>query len=118
MKKLKKRVEVVAQVPEVVKKERKEVVSKLPPDIYHQLLEDVYLPIDDTTKLVFQVVRGGEYGLPVVDVRVYRDTPKFTGFTKKGITLPASIFELFSDTCVKLSDDILDSKIDKEYLEN
>ena len=59
--------------------------NKLPPDEYRDEIEPVEIPLDSKGKLVVSVKRGGEYGLPKVDIRFYATTDVFTGFTKKGV---------------------------------
>ena len=88
--------------------EKRETGSKLPPDVYKNLLDVRELHLSDTTKLVYQVRRGGELGLAEVDIRVHITTPQFTGFTKKGIIVPIEFFDEFSDHCVKLIDEMED----------
>lgn len=54
-------------------------------DEYKDLITPVELPLDENGKLVISVKRGGEYGLPKVDIRFYATTEIYTGFTKKGV---------------------------------
>lgn len=73
-------------VVEEVKKTRKSHTENLlPPDEYRDEIEPVEIPLDSKGKLVVSVKRGGEYGLPKVDIRFYATTDIFTGFTKKGV---------------------------------
>lgn len=88
-----------------LKTSRKEK-NKLPPDTYPNLLETREVKLSDTTKLVFQVRRGGQFGLAEIDIRTYISTPKFNGFTKKGFTIPIEFFEEFLDTCVTIVDEM------------
>ena len=89
----------VSTKKEPEKKEKK--VNKLPPDTYKDEIEPKEMVIDENKKLIISVKRGGEFGLPMVDVRIYATTETYTGFTKKGITLPISdlvdLIDLLSD---------------------
>lgn len=77
------------------KKEEKKKSSKpkkeLPADIYKDEIEPIDLEIDETRKFVISVKRGGEFGLPMCDVRQYQTTDLYTGFTKKGINFPIEL---------------------------
>lgn len=75
------------------KPEKKEKKSKkdLPADVYKDEIEPIELEIDETRKFVISVKRGGEFGLPMCDVRQYQTTELFTGFTKKGINFPIEL---------------------------
>lgn len=63
----------------------KSKAKKLPPDTYTNLIEPRELQITDNSKLVFNVSRAGEYGLPHLDIRLHVTSPQYTGMTKKGI---------------------------------
>lgn len=65
--------------------------NKLPPDEYKDEIEPIDLVVDESRKLVLSVKRGGEYGLPMCDLRQYATTEKYTGFTKKGINVPVEL---------------------------
>ena len=80
----------VVAKPEKPKKEEKveKKPSKLPPDVYEDEIVPLELVVDDTRKFVLSVKRGGEFGLPMCDVRQYQTTELYTGFTKKGINFP------------------------------
>ncbi|MBR5199422.1 MAG: hypothetical protein IKW20_06295 [Bacteroidales bacterium] len=81
-----------AVVPEKSQKPEKEKKSsKLPPDAYKDEIEPIELEVDDTRKFVLSVKRGGEFGLPMCDVRQYQTTELYTGFTKKGINFPIEL---------------------------
>lgn len=67
-----------------IKKEKK----SLPPDTYAPLMDAVELVVDESRKFVVNVQRGGEDGLPCVDIRTYQTTVEYTGFTRKGINFP------------------------------
>lgn len=61
--------------------------NELPSDDYKDLIPPVNLTLTDTSKVVISVKRGGEYGLPKVDIRLFVDTASYTGPTTKGINL-------------------------------
>ena len=77
--------------------EKKTKKSKLPPDTYKDEVTPLELVIDDTMKLVFTVKRGGDLGLPRVDIRQYVTTETYQGFTKKGINFPLEFMLEFMD---------------------
>ena len=79
-----KKISAVKEQPKAHKKSHK---NDLPPDEYKDLIPPVEIPLSDTGKLVISVKRGGEFGLPKVDIRFYATTNVYTGFTKKGINL-------------------------------
>ena len=76
--------------PESPKPEKKTESKKkdLPPDAYKDEIDPIDLEIDETRKFVISVKRGGEFGLPMCDIRQYQTTDLYTGFTKKGINFP------------------------------
>lgn len=75
--------------PEPKKEDTKKKSKKeLPADVYKDEIEPIDLEIDETRKFVISVKRGGEFGLPMCDVRQYQTTELYTGFTKKGINFP------------------------------
>ncbi|MBR5199696.1 MAG: hypothetical protein IKW20_07720 [Bacteroidales bacterium] len=97
------RTPIVEKTPEP-KVEKKKVTFD--DEDYEDEIPPKELPIDETGKLVISVKRGGEYGLPHVDIRHYVTSERFTGFTKKGINFPLEfLFELMdllrdvSDEC-------------------
>lgn len=59
--------------------------NKLPPDEYRDEIPPKEITLDENGKLVISVKRGGEDGLPRVDIRFYATTEVYTGFTKKGV---------------------------------
>lgn len=81
--------------PEPKKEETKKKSTKskkeLPADVYKDEIEPIDLEIDETRKFVISVKRGGEYGLPMCDVRQFQTTELYTGFTKKGINFPIEL---------------------------
>ncbi len=68
------------------KKQRKSCKDNLlPPDEYRDEIDPVEIPLNENGKLVISVKRGGEFGLPKVDIRFFATTEVYTGFTKKGV---------------------------------
>lgn len=80
-------------------------VSKLPSDVYEDEIPAKELEIDESNKLVFSVRRGGEFGLPLVDIRHYITTERFTGFTRKGISFPLELLLDLADILREVSDE-------------
>lgn len=74
--------------PKVSTKKVQKQKKELPPDTYAPLLDTQELVVDEARKFVFNVQRGGEDGLPCVDIRTYQTTEAYTGFTRKGINFP------------------------------
>ena len=91
--------------PKVEEKAPKEQTRKLPPDDYKDEIEPKEIVLSENGKLVFSVKRGGEYGLPCVDIRHYVTTERFTGFTKKGINFPLELLMELIDTLQEVSDE-------------
>ena len=77
----------VKNTPE--KKEKKQ--RDLPADVYKDEIDPIDIEIDETRKFVISVKRGGEFGLPMCDIRQYQTTELYTGFTKKGINFPIEL---------------------------
>lgn len=90
MRMLRKPVLVKPEEPKKTEKKEKSATKKrdLPPDEYQEEIPSNEVEIDETRKIVISVKRGGEDGLPFVDVRQYQMTEIYTGFTKKGINIP------------------------------
>ena len=84
-KKVVKSVEETTPAKEEKKSKQKRVVED---EDYPDLLDKKELVLGETNKLVFSVARGGEFGLPMIDIRHYTKTSKYSGPTKKGIRLP------------------------------
>lgn len=76
--------------PQEVKEPKKEKNEngKLPPDEYKEEIPAKEIVLSESGKLVISVKRGGDYGLPCVDIRHFATTERFTGFTKKGVNFP------------------------------
>ena len=98
-----KRTPIVEKTPEVKKEEKK--ARELPPDDYRDEIVPKELVLDETTKLVISVKRGGDYGLPHVDIRHFVTTERFTGFTKKGINFPLEFLLELMDMLHEVSDE-------------
>lgn len=78
--------------PKVKTEKAKEKASKtLPPDTYTPLMDTQELVVDETRKFVINVQRGGEEGLPCVDIRTFQTTEAYSGFTRKGINFPLGL---------------------------
>ena len=78
--------------PKVKTKKAKEKANKtLPPDTYKPLMDTQELVVDESRKFVINVQRGGEEGLPCVDIRTFQTTDAYTGFTRKGINFPLGL---------------------------
>lgn len=82
---------VTAPAPEAKPKKEEKASRKLPPDSYKDEITPIDLEVDETRKFVISVKRGGEFGLPMCDVRQYQTTDLYTGFTKKGINFPVEL---------------------------
>lgn len=67
------------------KKTRKSHVNSLPSDAYSDEIAPCEIPLNNDGKLVISVKRGGDLGLPKVDIRFFATTDVYTGFTKKGV---------------------------------
>ncbi len=72
-------------------KTKPNTASTLPEDVYRDEIPPKEVVIDDSNKLVISVKRGGEFGLPHVDIRHYVTTERYTGFTKKGVNFPLEL---------------------------
>ncbi|MBR5215336.1 MAG: hypothetical protein IKV80_03830 [Bacteroidales bacterium] len=99
------RTPIVEEKKPEVKKEEKKQYRELPPDEYKDEIPPRELELDETNKLVISVKRGGEYGLPHVDIRHYVTTERFTGFTKKGVNFPLEFLYELLDTLHDVSDE-------------
>lgn len=74
--------------PKVGANKAKKEKKTLPPDTYAPLMDATELVVDESRKFVISVQRGGEDGLPCVDIRTFQTTEAYTGFTRKGINFP------------------------------
>lgn len=96
---------IIRTVAEEKVPEKKTEGSKLPPDDYKEEIEPKELILDDNNKLIISVKRGGDYGLPFVDIRHYVTTERYTGFTKKGINFPLEFLLDLIELCREASDE-------------
>lgn len=101
------RTPIVEKAPEPKKKEEKKEKSllELAPDEYKDEIPPREIVLDETGKLVISVKRGGEYGLPHVDIRHFVTTERFTGFTKKGVNFPLEFLYELMDLLHEVSDE-------------
>lgn len=87
------------------------------PDEYRAEIPSKELVVNDHLKLVFQLRRQGEFGLPFVDIRHYITTDKYVGFTKQGITLPASLMDEFTKYVTEINDYCDEHSLGTEFSE-
>lgn len=100
------RTPIVEKAPEPKKEEKKEKNTlQLAPDEYKDEIPPKEIVLDETGKLVISVKRGGEFGLPCVDIRHYVTTERFTGFTKKGVNFPLEFLLELMDLLQEVSDE-------------
>ena len=113
----------VEPVKEDTKAHKKSHKNELPPDEYKDLIPPTEIVLSDKGKLVISVKRGGELGLPKVDIRLFMTTATYTGFTQKGVNFDLSklpdlnsiLFEV-SEVCEKMH--LYDEFEDEEESEN
>ena len=79
--------------------------GRLPSDEYKDEIEPKEIVLDENGKLVISVKRGGEYGLPCVDIRHFVTTERFTGFTRKGVNFPLELLLELVDILREVSDE-------------
>lgn len=85
IKPLKKNPRIKVSTSAKTKARQKEMCRKYP-DEYEDCIEKKELQLNETTKLVFSVRRkNDDIGLPYVDIRIFANSPEYTGPTKKGI---------------------------------
>lgn len=65
-------------------------IKALGSDEYKDLIPTREVILNADNKLVISVKRGGEIGLPKVDIRLYVTSDQYTGFTKKGVNFDLS----------------------------
>ena len=79
------------------KAKQKEMCRKYP-DTYSDCIEKKVLQLNETTKLVFSVRRkNDDMGLPYVDIRIFVNSPEYTGPTKKGINFALERLDEFQE---------------------
>lgn len=84
--KLKKKPQVKVSSSAKTKARQKELCKKYP-DTYKDCIKKKELQLNENTKLIFSVRRkDDDLGLPWVDIRVFVNSPEYTGPTKKGIS--------------------------------
>lgn len=105
VKEVKKSAKTTKVTTEVNKSTKTTAKNTLPPDEYKDEFEPKELVLDEKRKLVISVKRGGEYGLPMCDIRLFVTTEEYTGFTKKGINFPIEylpdIADILGEVCDK-----------------
>ena len=94
----------------------KEPTRDIPSDEYAPLLKVKEMELTESLKIMFQVRRGGEDGLPLVDIRLFANTPNYTGFTKKGFSMPANRLDEFVNTCWDVLEEIEEHKLLEEFV--
>lgn len=92
---LKKKPQVKVSAEAKTNARQKEMCKKFP-DEYQDCIDKKELQLNQTTKLVFSVRRkNDDTGLPYVDIRVFINSPEYTGPTKKGISFALEILDDF-----------------------
>lgn len=101
-------------IAEETKKEspKKQNDGTLPSDTYKDEIPPKEIELDENGKLVVSVVRGGELGLPNVDIRHYVTTERYTGFTKKGINFPLELLMDMIETLKEVLDECADKGLE------
>ena len=85
-----------------VKTAEKKTKNKLPPDTYKKEFPPIVLEVDENKAIHLCIQRGGELGLPNVDIRVYQHNSVYTGYTQKGINFPIEFLEEFMESVSEL----------------
>lgn len=94
---------------------KKSAKNSLPSDEYKDEIQPATIPIDDTADIVVSVKRGGEYGLPRVDIRLFSKTDVYTGFTNKGITLDLDKLPQLKAVLCDVIDECEDKRLFEEF---
>lgn len=115
MKILRKPVIIQTPKPETKKQERKSHKNELPPDTFPDLIPEKRINVDEGNDLVISVKRGGEFGLPRVDIRHYVKTEHFEGFTKKGINFNLEFLYDLIGLLNDVDDECTEKGLDKEF---
>lgn len=115
MKLLTKKPVVIKTPVEEEKPQRKSHKNELPPDTYRDEIEPKRINIDEGIDLVFSVKRGGEHGLPRVDVRQYVKTDNYEGFTKKGINFSLEYLYDIIDILNDVNEECSEKGLDEEF---
>lgn len=78
--------------------------KKLPPDVYGDEIEPLEIELE-SGKIMIRVKRGGEYGLPRLDIRYYAKNQRYEGYTRSGINIPIDCLpELVADLYIVLNE--------------
>lgn len=114
-----KKVEVKTSVKPILQKKQIKLVQPPKPVLQKKVKEelpaDVYKPVGTPSsmtiavkedkgvefKIFVSVNRQGDKGLPLVDIREHITSPKFTGFTQKGVVVPLQLYPQFVDMLLK-----------------
>ena len=86
----------------LTKAEKAAKKKNMPSDEYKDLLPPIEMPVDETRKFILSVKRGGEFGLPMIDLRQYQTTELYTGFTKKGLNFSIELIPDLIDYLQKM----------------
>ena len=89
--------------------------NKLPPDEYKDEIPPKEIVLDDNGKLIISVKRGGEDGLPRVDIRFYATTEVYTGFTKKGVNFDLNYLPDLLEILNDVSDEVDEKGLFEEF---
>lgn len=94
-------------------KEKKSAGNKLPPDNYAPLMEEIVIPLntEGSYQLRVNLKRGGELGLPYVDLRLYVVGEQYTGYTKKGVSFEVHSLLDVQDALEKVKAEIAAKKL-------
>lgn len=115
MKLLTKKPVVISTPTEEVKPKKKEPKQEFPPDTYSDEIEPKRINLDEGIDLVFSVKRGGEYGLPRVDIRQYVKTENYEGFTKKGVNFSLEYLYDIIDILNDVNEECAAKGLDEEF---
>lgn len=106
---------VVIQTPKEESPKRKSHKNELPPDTYRDEIEPKRINIDEGIDLVISVKRGGEHGLPRVDIRQFVNTDNYTGFTKKGVNFSLEYLYDIIDALNDVNEECSEKGLDEEF---
>lgn len=111
----KKPVVITTPVEEEKPKRKSHTQNTLPPDTYRDEIEPKRINIDEGIDLVFSVKRGGENGLPRVDIRQYVKTENYEGFTKKGVNFSLEYLYDIIDILNDVNEECSAKGLDEEF---
>lgn len=86
--------------------------KKLPPDEYPDEIEPISMVINESNRLIFRVKRDKIYGEYQLDIRHYLTTERYTGYTKKAITIPLEQLYALINKCDEVSAECDKKKLD------